>query len=281
MTRLTHAAVTLAVVVVLTALKGYVYLGTGSLSVLSEFFDSILDIVGGMAVLYAIREGTKPPDSQHPYGHGKFESLIAYTVAIFTGLAGFYIITELVQRLIYGHSIKVEPQHLTIILATIIVDGILAAYNYLGYTRHGSVALRANFVNYLGDAARGTGVLIALMFAEKGSQLVDVLVAAVLVAILFREAYSLVRESSRVLLDEAPQEIVVRAKIAAKRVKGVVAVKRVRARCMGNRPFIDIIVVVPKNISIEEAHRIADKVEEQIRREVKDADVVAHVEPAS
>ncbi len=278
--RLRRAAVTLAVVLALTAVKGYVYLGTGSLAALSEFLDSVLDIVASVGTLYAVREGMRGPDAEHPYGHGKFESLMAYTVAVFAGLAGFYVVAELAQRLLHGYEVAAEPWYLLLVLLTVAVDAGLAGYNYIGYRREGSMALRANFVNYLGDTFRGSGVLLALAAASAGMHLVDVAVAAVLVAILFREAYSLIRESSRVLLDEAPREMLEAARRAAEGVEGVVAVKRVRARCMGDRAFVDVTVLVPPGMSVEEAHRVADEVEERIRESLRGADVVAHVEPA-
>ncbi len=279
MSREQHAFYTLLAVLVLTAIKGYVFLLTQSLSVLTEFFDSILDIISSLGAFYAIREGLRPPDVDHHYGHGKFESLVAYTIAVFAAIAGFYIIVEVIQRMLYGFSINVGLLSLLLVSSTVVIDVLLASYNYIGFKKHDSLALKANFVNYLGDAARGIGVLVALFSATIGLYFLDAIIAVVLVGILYKESFELFRESSRILLDEAPIEIVERAKIAATRVKGVKNVKKIRARCMGNMPFIDITITVSRDRSVEEAHMIADNVEREIKNEIKNADVVVHVEP--
>lgn len=274
-----QALFTLLVVIVLTSIKGYVFFITQSLSALAEFFDSVLDIASSLGTLYAIREGLKPPDLDHHYGHGKFESLAAYTVAVFAIIAGFYIMAEVVQRALNVFSTQVGWLSLLLVLLTVVVDIVLAGYNYVGFKKHASLALEANFVNYLGDAIRGTGVFVALFSATLGLYYLDIIIATILVGILYRESFKLLRESSRILLDEAPMDIAWRARIAATRVDGVKNVKRIRARFMGNIPYIDITITVPRDKTVEEAHLIADSVEREIKNEFKDADVVVHVEP--
>jgi len=280
MKRETYVTATLAVVLAVTAAKAALYLMTGSLAVLAELLDSVLDIVVSAATLYAVRRSTEPPDREHPYGHGKFESLVAYTVSVFAVIAGAYLAWQLVERVVRGYTIRVTGGALLLAGGLVAVDAALSLFNLYGYRRLGSLALKANYVNYLGDTVRGLGVFIALLAYRLGVKAADPIVTAALLAYFAYEAAGLLRESARVLVDEAPPGIVEKAFSAALRVDGVLGVGRVRARCMGDRPYVDMVVFVPRGISVDEAHRIADRVERKVRERLGGAEVVVHVEPA-
>ncbi len=275
-----YVTATLAVVLAVTAAKAALYIMTGSLAVMAELLDSVLDIVVSAATLYAVRRSTEPPDREHPYGHGKFESLVAYTVAIFAAMAGAYLAWRLVERVVRGYTIRVTGEALLLAGALVLVDASLSLFNLYGYRRLGSLALKANYVNYLGDTVRGIGVFTALLAYSIGIRVADPLVTAALLSYFAYEAAGLLRESVRVLVDEAPPGIVETALSAALCVKGVSGIGRVRARCMGDRPYVDMVVYVPRGLSVEEAHRIADAVEHEVGEKLGGAEVVVHVEPA-
>jgi len=265
--------------IILTCIKGLAYFVTGSLSLLTETFDSFLDIISVSMSLYAIRISQRPPDKDHPYGHGKFESLVAYTEVIFIAIVAGYIVYELIMRIIIGYTLTSPELGILYIIFTIIVDIFLSIINLHGAKKYDSLALRANYLNYLGDVVRSIVVVIALFSALHGYIIGDIIVTLFLISYLGKEAFEIFRESAKVLLDEAPMKTVSIIEKITLSIPGVIRVKRIRARYLGNGYFIDITVKVKEDLKIDEAHDIADEIENKIKEKIPNSDIIVHIEP--
>lgn len=273
------AAASLVLSSLLTVVKGAVAAITGSLSAWTETLDSLLDIVNVGMGLGAMRVSRKPPDRDHAYGHGKVESLVAYTEAVFIGTIIGAVVLESVRRIYDPPVINMPVLGASLMVLTLIADIGLAWLNYKGAVVYRSSILRANYLNYLGDVVRTVIVIAALYAAALGMHIIDILTTFVLSAVLAREAFKLAMETTDVLLDKMPVDLEREIMSAVSTVRGVKGVRRIRGRLVGDRVFLDVIIEVEPSLSIEEAHSISSMVEYEIARRLGESDVLVHVEP--
>jgi len=265
----------------LTLAKVVVALLTSSLSVWTEASDSVLDIVNLSLGFWAVREAAKPPDREHRYGHAKFESLVSYTEAIFVLIIIAFVANELVRRLIEPFEISVNVVSLVILFSTLSVDLAIALLNLHVSKIYSSYLLKTNYVNFMGDVVRSIAVIIALYTAEYGLYYADLIVAVLLLSVLLKEVFEIIRKSAYELVDKTPEELDSIVRTAAKGIDGLRRVARVRGRKVGDIVFMDVIIEVDPQITIRDAHKIADKLERKIKQAVPNADVIVHCEPST
>jgi len=265
----------------LTLAKVVVALLTSSLSVWTEAADSVLDVVNLSLGFWAVREAAKPPDREHRYGHAKFESLVSYTEAIFVLIIIAFVANELVHRLVKPFEISVNVVSLAILFSTLLVDLAIALLNLHASKIYSSYLLKTNYVNFMGDVVRSIAVIIALYTAEYGLYYADLIVAVLLLSVLLKEVFEIIRKSAYELVDKTPEELDSVVRAAAKGIGGLRRVARVRGRKVGDIVFMDVIIEVDPQITIGDAHKIADKLERKIKQAVPNADVIVHCEPSA
>ena len=265
----------------LTLAKVVVALLTFSLSVWTEAADSVLDIVNLSLGFWAVREAAKPPDREHRYGHAKFESLVSYTEAIFVLIIIAFVANELIHRLVKPFEISVNIASLAILFSTLLVDLAIALLNLHASKIYSSYLLKTNYVNFMGDVVRSIAVIIALYTAEYGLYYADLIVAVLLLSVLLKEVFEIIRKSAYELVDKTPEELDSVVRAAAKGIGGLRRVARVRGRKVGDIVFMDVIIEVDPQITIGDAHKIADKLERKIKQAVPNADVIVHCEPSA
>jgi len=275
-----YALVSLISAVFLTLAKLIAAVLTNSLAVWSEVLDSALDVVNTSLGFGAIKISSKPPDLDHTYGHGKFESLVAYTETISIFIVALYIVYEAVLRIFTAHKLYFVNESIWLLSATLFADLALVALNYRGFEKAKSQVLRANYLNFLGDATRTLLVMLSLVISQLISTLFDSLISLLLAFFLIREGYRLLAETTAVLLDRAPEGLIREVEKLALSVKGVKEVYRVRARRVGEQVYIDLIIRLDPMESLYEAHEMADAVEQKIKEKMGNADIVVHIEPA-
>lgn len=280
--------ISVAAAIVLTALKLIVGLLTGSLGMLSEAAHSGLDTVASVITFFSVRIAGRPPDVEHPYGHGRFENLSATIQGILLIATAAAIIYESVRRIFFT-SVTVETSVWTfvVMLASIGVDFWRSRMLTAAAKRFDSPAMEADALNFRADMFSASVVILGLgltAYAEhtgrsgwllKGDALAALVVGLVIVAMSVRLAVQAVN----VLLDRVPAEVRERLTRAAE-VPGVVEARPVRVRESGNRLFADVVVTVPRTTSLAEAHQVSEEVEAALRAVEPRTETVVHVEPA-
>jgi len=275
------ALIALGVTGVLAVAKIVVWIATGSLAVLSQAIDSLLDIVALGLVLVAVRVASKPADASHHYGHAKAENLVAFAQTVFLSVIVIGIVVEAVRRM--GEEAPVEaPVYALVVLAlSALVDAGRAMWLVARARSSRSAALAAGALNVATDVGTALVALVSLLFVRAGSNTADA-VGGFLVAIAVGvAAYRLGKRSVDVLMDRAPTAPVEAIEEAAARATGVAETRRVRVRGTTEQVFADVTVAAGRTASLERAHQIAEEVEREIDRVVPGADVVVHVEPIS
>lgn len=276
------ALISLLVTFVLLALKFIVWAMTGSLAVLSQALDSLLDVVALLLVFLGIRVAAKPADESHHYGHAKAENLAAFAQTLTIGIFVIGISVEAIRRLAAGSPHVETPAYaLTLLALSVVVDGWRVALLLRTARREHSEALRAGALNIAGDLATALLAIASLVLVRSGIRDADAFGAILVSIIVGVAAFRLARRSMDVLMDRAPIARLHAIEEAVTKATGVTEARRVRVRGTGEQLFADVTVAAGRTNSLERAHDIAEAVEREIELAVPGTDVVVHVEPAT
>src|SRR5689334_8501743 len=228
------ALVSLVAAVVLVVVKAAVGFASGSLGVLAEAAHSGIDAVAAVLTLYAVGVAERPPDREHPYGHGKAPQLAALAeAAVLAGAAG-WIAVEAVLRLRSGSSpVDARAYVCVVILFVLAVDASRATLSYRQGQRERNAALIANAWHFGSDFIGTLAVLVGLALAAAGVPGGDSVAAIFVAAIVLVAAVRLAAGNVDVLMDRAPQGQDEEVERAVRDVDGVAEVRSVRVREAG------------------------------------------------
>jgi cation diffusion facilitator family transporter len=283
----TVAANSVFAALAITGFKIVVGVTTGSLGILSEAAHSGLDLLAAVITLLSVRVSDKPADSQHQYGHGKFENFSAFIETGLLLLTCIWIVYEAIKRLFFHHA-DVEPSIAAFVVMFVSMAVDLWRSRALGKiaAKYDSQALEADALHFSTDIWSSAVVVLGLLLVMLGRKYqIPWLAAADPVAALF-VAVIVVYVSSRLarrtidaLLDAAPVEVRGQILDAVSQVDGLLEVDRVRIRRAGNRYFADLSIGLSRNVTFQRSEQVSDAVTQAVRNVIPNADVVVHSAP--
>ena len=268
--------------VFLVAIKLATGIATGSLAFLAEAVHSGTDLVAALLTVFAVRVAVRPPDREHHFGHGKAEHLAALGESAVLLLVSLFIAFESLRRLIDGGSgedIDVVWWAFTVLGVVIAVDAWRAIASFRTSRRYGSAALAANALHFSSDLAGSVAVLVGLLLVRAGEPAADAAAALFVAVLVVVAAVRLAKRSIDVLMDRSVPDADDRIRAALARSQDHVELRRVRVRHAGGRHFVDLVVAVPLDSGLAQAHAVADRIEDAVETALGGADVVVHVEP--
>jgi len=283
-TRAGAARLSLLVVVGLVVLKVVVASITGSLGVFAQAVDSFLDLFAVAVILFAIGVAAKPADEKHPFGHGKVEDIAAVVQALLILTVGGLIIYSAVRRIISGVTIELAVAGIGVMLVSIIASIFLSRHLLRVSRTTDSIALQAMAHNIAADVYSAAAVLAGLIAIRlTGISILDPIIALLVALFILKVAYDVMRKSFRGLVD------VRLPKIEEDEIKScivehyseLVGFHELRTRKAGSQRYIDLHLVMPQSTTVEEAHRLCDHLEEDIKTRLANSSVTIHVEPCS
>jgi cation diffusion facilitator family transporter len=282
------ALTSLLAAVGLTTFKLLVGLATGSLGILAEAAHSGLDLVAAGVTFVAIRVSSRPPDSDHLYGHGKVENLSALTETILLILTCVWIVWEAVRRLAF-HKVEIEitPWSFIVMLTSIVIDFSRSRVLMRAAKKHHSQALEADALHFSTDVWSSTVVIFGLIAMKASSWWPNLgflhdadAVAALMVSVIVTwVSVQLGRRTIDALLDRAPEGMEQRIVTAVEAVEGVRNCHNVRMRHSGPVLFIDLHILVDGNQTLAQAHDLTETIEAEIQKIAPESDVTVHPEP--
>lgn len=267
--------------IVLVTVKLAAGLASGSLGLIGEALHSGTDLIAALLTLYAVRVAVRPPDRDHPFGHGKAEHLAALAEAAVLILLSVVLAVLAAVRLSDGDGAEIDAAWwaLAVLGFVIVVDAGRASASYRGAKRYDSPALASNALHFTGDLLGSVSVLIGLLFVRAGYPEGDAIAALLVAALVIVAAVRLARGNVQVLMDRAPEAAAGAARDAIARDEPGVEVKRLRVREAAGAYFVDVVVGVRPDAAVGQGHALADAVEAAVRGPLPRADVVVHVEP--
>src|SRR4051794_29371237 len=277
------ALVSVFAAVVLVAVKLGAGLASGSLGLIAEALRSGTDLVAALLTLFAVRVAVRPPDREHPFGHGKAEHLAALAEAAFLAAASVFIGVQALRRLAATDSSEVDAAWYTLVVLVVVIgiDLTRATVSWRASKRYGSPALASNALHFAGDLLGSVAVLIGLLLVRSGYEDGDAVAALVVAVLVIAAAVRLARSNVEVLMDRAPEAAAEAARQAIARDAPRLDLRRLRVREAAGAYFVDAVVGVRPDAGVGQGHAAADAVEAAVRRALPRADVVVHVEPGA
>jgi cation diffusion facilitator family transporter len=269
----------MALNLIVTAIKFFVGALTGSIAVLADAFNALVDASSNVIGLLGLRAASDPPDVDHPYGHRKYETIATGAIGGLMLLAGWEVLQDVFERLGGGQPPIVTPEALTLILITLPLNIFIVWYEGRRGRALGSDILIADATSTRINIFVSLAALIGLVGSQVGLPWLDVVVALGIVAYVFRAAYRILRETSDVLTDSAAVDPHAVEDIA-RAVPGVWFATQVRSRGREDDVHLDLHIKVDPAMATEQAHAIASEVERQLQDRVPGlVDAVVHIEP--
>jgi cation diffusion facilitator family transporter len=274
--------------VFLTGLKVLVGFWSGSIGILAEAAHSGLDFVAALVTYVAVRAAGRPADAQHPYGHGKIENLSAMVETLLLLATCGWIISEATERLL-GRSRHVEASiwAFAVMGISIVVDMTRSRMLNRVATRHRSQALEADALHFSTDVWSSAVVILGLIGVKVAASApslsflvqADAVAALIVAAIVVIVSLKLALRTIQALLDAAPDGLAEKVKKAVESMDGVHDCHAVRIRHSGPHYFVDLHVLLDGSQSLQAAHELTERIEEQVQALLPDADVTVHPEP--
>jgi len=276
------AKLAFAVVLSLVTLKIAVGVITGSISVLAQAADSGLDVLAVMLTFFAVTAASRPADREHPFGHGKLENVAALIQAGLIFTAAVLIIYASVQRIITGARVELAEAGIGVMLVSIVSSIVLSRYLLKVSRTSDSIALEANAHNIAADVYSTSAVLLGLVIVRfTGLAVIDPILAIIVSFVILRSGYTVVKKSFGGLIDvklPEEEEKIIRAAIM-EHVGELVDFHALRTRKAGSQRYIDLHLVMPRDISLDKAHQMTDHLEQDIKSKLASTSVTIHVEP--
>ena len=265
----------------LFAVKGAIGLASGSIALLSDAFNSLVDVVASVAIWYSVEVAHRDPDLDHPFGHQRAETIAALGVAIFTAILGFEIGRAAVERLIAGPR-PIELAGWAIGALAFSMAGNLALARYL--RRRGerleSPAILANAVECENDIWTSLAALAGVSAAAAGFEVVDPIAGIVVGIWIVWGGYRFGRQNIDYLMGKSPgQELVDRIRALTLQVPGVRGVHDVRAHYVGHKIHVEVHVEVDQELTTRQSHDVGGQVRAAIERLPKVDRAFIHVDP--
>jgi len=272
----TYLSVIVAILIIF--IKLIAWFMTDSLSLLSSLVDSILDVVASTITLFAVSYSLQPADEDHRFGHGKAEDIAAFAQSVFIAGSGVFIFIEALGRLINPREISNEVVGISVmIVSSILTLGLLSYQKYV-IAKTNSSAIKADAMHYKTDLLVNLLVIVSFICSILfNNTFIDPILAIIVALHIFKGAYSVGKDAFDKLMDkefsDEDREKIIKCVLQNKEVKGM---HDLRTRSSGIKPFIQFHLELDGDMSLKDAHTVADDVEMNILKTFPNAEILVH-----
>lgn len=269
---------------VLSVSKIIVGLLAGSLAVLGDGIDSATDVIISVVMIFTARIMSRPPSKKYVFGYEKAESIATKILSLVIFYAGMQMLFSSVES-IFSDEVKEIPSAIAIYVTVFSIAGklLLALYQYKQGKKINSSMLTANAINMRNDVIISSGVLLGLIFTFIFKlPILDSITGLIISLFIIKSSVGIFMDSNVELMDGV-KDVNIYNKIfeAVEKVPGAGNPHRVRSRMIGNLYNITLDIEVDPQMTLMQAHEIADAVEKSIENSIDNVyDILVHVEPA-
>jgi cation diffusion facilitator family transporter len=268
--------------IVTISLKALAYFLTGSVGLLSDALESVVNLTAAVLALLVIRIAEQPPDEEHAFGHEKAEYFAGGAEGTLIILAALTVFAVAVYRLFNPQPLTSLDLGLSISVVASLINFATARILMGAGRRNRSIALEADAQHLMTDVWTSVGVLTGIAaVAVTGWQRLDPFIAIAVAVHISWTGSNLIRKSYHGLMDASistPQlDLVIQT--LETHAKGGIKYHALRTRQAGARSFISLHIQVPGNWSVQKGHDLAETIESEIRKVVPAASVSTHIEP--
>jgi cation diffusion facilitator family transporter len=275
------AWLSIAAALVTIGLKAIAYQLTGSVGLLSDALESLVNLGAALLTLAMLALSARPPDDEHAFGYGKAEYFASGAEGVLILLAAAAIGWTAVGRLLAPRSIESAGVGLAVSMAATAVNASVARVLLRAARRHHSIALEADAHHLMTDVWTSVGVVAGVaIVAMTGWQVLDPLIALAVATQIVLTGARLVRRSFRGLLDPsvAVDEQEALRRVLARHSGGEVQFHALRTRQAGARRFVEMHVLVPGDWTVRRGHTLCEQLEAEVAAAIPNATVLTHLE---
>ncbi len=254
---------------------------TQSASMLADGIHSFSDGASNLIGMIGIWWASQPPDEDHPYGHEKYETFASLAIATFLFIVCFFILKDAVFNLFSPRVPQVTVISFFIMIVTIIINIGVTIYERKKAKELGSDILMSDSIHTQSDILTSFSVIVSLVCIQLGWPIVDSIASFFIGGFIGWAAFGIIKESSDVLCDRVVlnhDEI----RHVVNQIEGVEDCHEIRTRGRKDHVYVDLHVLVDPKISVEEGHDVANRIEDNIKANLKVVyDVFVHIEPST
>ncbi len=275
------AAYSIASNITLVVLKVIVGIFTGSVSIISEAIHSANDLLASLIAYVSVRISDRPPDKEHPFGHGKAESISGAIEAGLIILAAVWIVVEAVKRLMSGREIEHIGWGAAVMVVSVLLNTFVSRYLFKVARKEDSLALEADAQHLATDVYTSLGVAAGLVVVWITDwHFVDPLAAIAVALLIGHIGWKLTVNASKHLMDHGlPLDEVRQIEQIVNAESRVQSWHDLRTRKSGSQRHVDLHIVLKSTSTLMEAHEVADELEKRINARLPQAHVVIHTDP--
>ncbi|MHA6512486.1 cation diffusion facilitator family transporter [Tessaracoccus sp. Z1128] len=276
------AWLSIAAALVTIALKTSAWLITGSVGLLSDAAESVVNLVAAVVALFALRVAAKPADKNHHFGHSKAEYFSSAIEGVMIFVAAVAIVGFAVERLIFPRPLEEIGVGLLISVVAAAVNGGVAVVLLRAGSRYNSITLKADGHHLMTDVVTSAGVVVGIALVWlTGWDWLDPVVALLVGLNILWTGWRLVSESASGLMDEAlPKETNARLReILEEHEREDIRFHAFRTRISGARAFMEFHMLVPGAWSVQQGHDAMEDLVDLIQGEFRELRVIGHLEP--
>ncbi len=270
-----------AVIIILKFIAGII---SGSISIISEAIHSLSDCLASVLTFFAVMKSSEPADSDHPFGHGKYEDISGFIEGGLIIFAGLFIIYEAAKKLIFQETAEVDTTlGIAVMLFAVVANYIVSSILFKVAKKSNSISLFADGEHLRTDIYSSLGVMAGLVLIKiTGIHILDPIIAIVVAMLIFKAGFSISKETLNNLLDgslpksdiESVEKIIENFKD-----KGVHGYKSLKGRNIGPEKQLDMTLLFPKQMTIQDCHKICDEIETEINKTLGNCIISIHAEP--
>jgi cation diffusion facilitator family transporter len=253
-----------------------------SQTMIADAIHSLSDEIATFVVFISLKYSEKPPDKNHPYGHGNIEVITALFVSLLILITGIFLGYSAMHNIVHKHYNTV-PENITIYIAilSIFIKEFLFRYTYFVGRLLNSTMIIANAYDHRSDALSSVGALVAILAAKFALPIMDPIGSIIISLFVLKMGIDILKENVLIIMDTTPstnvqQEI----ETLITNVNGVKNISFAKIHPVGRHLFIETEIMVDKQLTLQHAHEIAEEVKSVLKsKNLQIKDVVVHVEP--
>ena len=268
-----------SVAAVLTLMKLVIGIASGSVAVLASAVDSVLDMFVSIFNYFAISNSEKPADKTFNYGRGKIEALASVIEGTIITISGLFLLYQAITKAIDGSVSQYLDISIYVMIMSLIITVSLVVYLNGVAKRTNSMVIKADALHYKTDVFSNVAVLSSLLLVTfTGYEIIDVFVGGGIALYIIYSAYELIHDGVLVLLDRAvDSELVSKIEEIIKENNKVNAYHLLKTREAANQTFVEVHLVFDCIITLMEAHRASDSIENKIKKLDKKRDWIINI----
>jgi cation diffusion facilitator family transporter len=253
----------------------------GSISVLSEAAHSAIDLLASLVAWFSIKKAIEPADTEHPFGHGKFENISGFVEAMLILFVAGMIFYEAIKKLFHPVPIERIDWGVGVMLVSVIVNIVVSRTLFRTAKKERSVALEADGMHLYVDVLTSLSVLSGLVAIKLTHwAILDPIIAIAVACMIGKASVDLTKKSLHDLADHSlPEEELDEIQRILREYPQIIDHHKLRTRQSGNRREIDLHITMDKNTTLEHSHEMCYKIEARIKETFPGSYITLHVEP--